>query len=442
MQTAAQRVGNCRRRTIMNGVVTYLEILQWVGLGLVGYVMAVTILNLVTMPRLGRYPQRERYPRVSVLVPARNEEANLPRLIPTLLAQDYPDFEVVVLDDNSTDRTPEILDQFARTDRRIRVISGLPRPRGWLGKNWACHQLSESAKGEWILFTDADTWHRPNSLRSAMDVALRHKLDFLSAILNQEVRTWAERLVVPFYSVYHIFCTLPFALGIRFRRLDLCTANGAFLLFRREAYDHIGGYYSVRSAVLDDQALALRVREQQLRWRFCDGSEVVGCRMYRGWPSVVEGFTKGVFTAFNFAIEPFALAWAGITLIFFAPLLILALVALRQPLNPTLVPIAVASILATLFFWLAVNRRFRFPLYLVPLYPVTIGIALYIGLRSVLMLSTGRATWKGRVIEATGEFGSPSMMKPLPGLKTATFVYWYLGVGVAVLANAYYRMRR
>ena len=426
----------------MSELVTCITVLQWVVLAVAGYLLAVTVTNLLTMPRLGEYRSHLRYPRVSILVPARNEEENLPRLIPSLLAQDYPDFEVVVLDDDSTDRTVDVLAESARRDSRLRVVPGLPRPAGWLGKNWACHQLSQSTTSDWILFTDADTVHRPGALRAAMDAALHHQLDFLSALLNQEVRTWSERLVVPFYSIYHVFCTVPFALGRRLRRPRLCAANGQFMLFRRQAYERIGGYAGIRSAVLDDQALATRVVAHELRWRFGDASRFVSCRMYRNWESVVEGFTKSVFTAFNYRLEPFLLTCVGLLLIFFGPLFVAILAA--SGITPALarLPLAVASILITICLWLAVNRRFRIPLYLVLAYPATVGLALFIAVRSAMVLPTGRATWKGRAIEATGASGSPAMVRPLPGLRTATYVYWYLGVSIAMLAHAYYRIRR
>ena len=423
----------------MDEFVALLGILQWVGLAFSCYLLGVTVLNLLTMPRLGRYRSRSHCPRVSVLVPARNEEANLQRLMPSLLGQDYPDFEVIVLDDNSTDRTRAVLDGFAGPNSRLRILKGLPRPRGWLGKNWACHQLSAAATGDWLFFTDADTIHEPGSVRAAIDAALGEGLDFLTGIVRVDARTWAERLVVPFYSVYHVFCTLPFALAVRFHRLHMYAGNGQLLLFRREAYDRIGGHYAVRSAVLDDQEFARLVVRQRLNWRFCDASRVVSCRMYRDWRSVVEGFSKSVFAAFNCRIDAFLAACAVQLLVFFGPLVVLVLAALRaSPVEPSL---AAACVAAVLSFWLAVNRRFRFPLYLVPLYPVTVLAALFIGARSVLVLATGRATWKGRVIDGPEAKDAAPRARMVHGLRTATYVYWQLGAGVAMLAHALYRIR-
>jgi chlorobactene glucosyltransferase len=427
----------------MTELVMRLAVLQWAVLALAVYVLMVCLSNLLAMPRLGSYPSRPHYPRVSILVPARNEEENLPRLIPSLLTQDYPDFEVVVLDDNSSDRTPEVLAEYASRDSRLRILSGRPTPSDWLGKNWACHQLFESTTSEWVLFTDADTVHGPGALRAAMDAALHLDLGFLSAIINQEIRTWGERLVVPFFSIHHVFCVVPFELGYRLRRLRVFAANGQFMLFRRQAYDRIGGYSAVRSAVLDDQSLVARVVAHGLRWRICDAHRFVSCRMYRSWSGVFEGFTKSVFTAFAGAIEPFCLAWTAISLLFFGPLAIMALAAFRAPLAPVQLPLAIATILVTLVFWLASSRRFGVPLYLAFLYPATAGIALAIALRSVVMLSAGRATWKGRIIAQPATSNGPlRVSRPTPVLRQLTYAYWYVNIGVTLLFYAYYRLRR
>ena len=417
-----------------------MTVLQWVVAAAAIYVLLVFLSNMLAMPRFGDCPARRHYPRVSVLVPARNEEENLPRLIPSLLAQDYPDFEVVVLDDNSTDRTADILAEFARRDSRVRVLSGLPHRPGWIGKNWACHQLSEATTSEWMLFTDADTVHKPGALRAAMDAALHHPVDFLTAIIGQEVRSWGERLVVPFFSTYHIFCAVPLELGYRLRSARVFAANGQFLLFRRQAYDEIGGYAAARDTVLDDQALVSRITRHGLRWRMCDGSRFVRCRMYTNWAGVFRGFTKNVFVAFGGAIVPYCLVWTGIALLFFEPLVVLALAALRFPLAPAGVPVALATILATLLLWLGTARRFRFPFYLAFMYPATIGLALVIAVRSVVMLSTGHATWKGRTI-AQPLAGPAKVSRARPALRPLAFLLWFASIAFAFLFSGVYRLR-
>ena len=130
--------------------------------------LCIALSNWRTLRRLGSYPDPTRWPRVSVLVPARNEETNIGPCVRSLLAQEYPALEVVVLNDNSTDRTGAILAELAADDVRLRVLSGQPLPEGWLGKHWACHQLGQAATGDLLLFTDADTRHGPHSVRSGV----------------------------------------------------------------------------------------------------------------------------------------------------------------------------------------------------------------------------------------------------------------------------------
>ena len=161
----------------------------------VACLVLISLSNWRVLRRMDRYRWAGRLLRVSVLVPARNEEANISNCVRSLLAQDYPDFEVVVLNDGSTDRTGEILAELAGA--RLRVLEGADLPEGWLGKNWACHQLAEAADGEIILFTDADTRHGPQSVRHGVAALEAEGADLLTAIPHEETVTWAERLVVP-----------------------------------------------------------------------------------------------------------------------------------------------------------------------------------------------------------------------------------------------------
>jgi len=135
--------------------------------------LIIAVANMCTLRNLNNYKNAAKYPRISALVPARNEEDSIGACVRSLLAQDYPDFQVIVLDDNSTDRTPEILGSLAQENTGLKIIKGNPLPSGWLGKHWACHQLSQIAGGEMLLFTDADTVHKPHMLRQAVSASLR-----------------------------------------------------------------------------------------------------------------------------------------------------------------------------------------------------------------------------------------------------------------------------
>ena len=182
---------------------------------------------------------------VSVLVPARNEARNIRRCLESLLAQDYPLMEVLVLDDGSTDETPEIVAEMARRDPRLRLIPGQPLPAGWMGKNFACHQLAQEARGQWLLFTDADTVHHPQAVSWALTAAKENRADLVTLVPHAVTHTFGEQLLLPIIP-FGILGLFPLALGARLRIPALTMAIGTFLLFRRETYERIGGHAAVR----------------------------------------------------------------------------------------------------------------------------------------------------------------------------------------------------
>ncbi|MCX8103458.1 MAG: glycosyltransferase, partial [Candidatus Bipolaricaulota bacterium] len=174
--------------------------------------LIVALTNIwILRKRLISYPSAETGPRVSILVPARNEQANIRACVESLLAQEYANFEVLVLDDQSDDDTARILQEYMQ-DRRLRVLRGTDPPPGWVGKSWACHQLAQHASGELLLFTDADTRHHPRTLSHAVSALEEEGLDFLSLFVKEEVGSWSERLVIPMIP-WSILSFLPLALA-------------------------------------------------------------------------------------------------------------------------------------------------------------------------------------------------------------------------------------
>ena len=369
-----------------------------------GVLLAISLSNFVTLHRLGGRGfgkrgnrldlQPEKLPRVSVLVPARNEERNIARCVGSLLAQRYADFEVIVLDD-SEDRTPDILHSLAG-DERLRVMAGKPLPAGWMGKNWSCHQLAQTATGDLLLFTDADTQHHPSMLLDAVTALFAERSDFLSAIPRQELHTWAERLVLPIlpWSLHTFF---PIGLARRSRLHALATAAGQLMLFRKEAYAAIGGHRSVRGSVLDDVSLAQHVVKAGLPWSLMDGKARISVRMYRSSREVWDGLSKNLFAVFGRNLPLFSFVWAWLFWVAWEPPLVLVLRATRALSIPAeaVVPSALAVGLC-LILWLINNLRFRIPWIQATLHPVTMLLVLSIAARSVIWHALGRGTWKGR----------------------------------------------
>jgi len=362
-----------------------------------GVLLVIALSNQRALRRLSEYPLPPQVPHASILVPARNEEGNVGPCIGSLLAQEYPDFEVLVLDDHSTDGTGRILAELAATQNRLRVLSGQALPDGWLGKHWACHQLAEAATGELLLFTDADTRHHPRALRDAVAAMLAERADLLSALPRQEMISWAERLLVPVIG-WSIMTILPLGLAHRARAPALSATVGQFMMFRRSAYDQIGGFRAVRDHVADDLALGWRTKAYGLRWRLVDGSTRITCRMYRDSRQAWEGFGKNLFAAFDYRVLPFLFVWLWMGMVFLQPVILLALSAIGFSVPDRSIALAAVAVILSLVVWSVTCRRLVFPLYLPLIYPAIIGLWVILALRSMVLALMGRGTWKGRVL--------------------------------------------
>ncbi len=229
-------------------------------------------------------------PFVSVIVPARNEERNLPALLRSLLALDYPHFEIILVDDASEDATPAIARTFASTSPgRLLVIRGTGPEPGWTGKNYACAMGAAASRGDWLLFTDADTEHCASSLRAAVQMALRHRVKALSLFPQQRCLSFWERLLLPFAYQQYFVGVYPRALH---RPDGSALANGQYFLIARDAYTEAGGHVAVSSSIVDDVALAATLKRAGYAPLVCRGETLVSVRMYHSLGSLAQGFTK------------------------------------------------------------------------------------------------------------------------------------------------------
>ena len=259
-------------------------------------------------PRPRRFDSAGSAPLVSALVPARNEARRITPCLQSLARQDYPNYEILVLDDHSEDRTADVVLDLGFTREKTgqrRLLEGRPLPEGWTGKSWACHQLAAAARGEYLLFTDADTVHDPAALGAFVGHASDNDAALLSAWPRQVTHTWSERAVIPLVYVlllgalpHYLLCRLQrrpgYARGASKQTLEtLGAANGQYILFRRDAYEIIGGHAAVRDHLVEDVALGRLVAARTgegLRLINCDGSRLVSCRMYTSFAEVWEGF--------------------------------------------------------------------------------------------------------------------------------------------------------
>jgi len=370
-------------------------------------VLCLTLLglcvNILFFRSLIPIPAGLSHGRVSILVPARDEERSIGACVSSLLAQDYPDFELLVLDDNSSDRTAAITRDLIGGGSRHRLISGEPLPDGWCGKNWACHQLSQAAAGEWLLFTDADTVHSPGALSAAVAMALGARADLLSAWPRLITLTLGERLIIP---VLHIIALGWFPLAaIRFLQAHPRVAarmpphilrgwggaNGQFMLFRRTAYERIGGHAAIRDHIVEDVAMGREVARripEGMRLVNCDASRLIDCRMYRSFRETCDGFTKNARAAFEGNLAAWYLVGAMQFIAFFLPFI---LVLFPSQFRPALLEIGLVYLIRLI---LVLRMRTSWVGFL--LHPFGQFLAMAIAIRSWITTATSGVQWKGR----------------------------------------------
>jgi glycosyltransferase involved in cell wall biosynthesis len=322
-------------------------------------------------------------PVVSVIIPARNEEANLRPCLESLVSQQGIAFEIIVVDDGSSDGTPTIAVSF----QGVRVIEPGPLPPGWSGKNNAVTAGARKAKGKWLLFTDADTVHNPGSLAAAVKEAEQYQADLLSYSPKQEVHGFWERAVMPV-----IFAELarkyPPSSNSE-NSTGLAAANGQYLLISRAAYDAVGGHAAVAQSLLEDVALAREVRNASMRIRFRYAPEAVHTRMYRGFAELREGWTKNLILLFPGAV-PLAV-WRGLEFLLTISCLVVCVLA-------TLHGVTIYTLLYLILPVVTYNRiataHFSWSSTLLGIFGLPVFS--YLLVRSKLRHASGNVSWKGR----------------------------------------------
>ena len=248
-------------------------------------------------PRIRTRPPPSGAPLVSILVPAKNEERNIRECLGTLLGQDYPSIEVIAIDDGSTDRTGDLIEEAARADGRLVGLKASPTPNGWTGKNWALSLGARRARGDWLLFTDADTRHGKTALSSAISHALERGLEFLSLTPGVLAGSFWERTLQPAALGY---LGLWFPLDrVNDSARSEAFANGQYLLFRRGAYEALGGHSAVREAYLEDVAFARGAKEREMRFEFALGKRQFRVRMYDSFGRYFRGWHRIYLHAFD-----------------------------------------------------------------------------------------------------------------------------------------------
>lgn len=339
-------------------------------------------------------------PLVSVIVPARNERRNIERCARSILSSKYPHFELIVVDDHSTDGTGEIAGAIASADARLRVIEAATLPEGWFGKQWACTNGARVARGELLLFTDADTWHSEDLLPRAVNMLVARDADLLTLGGHQEMHSFWERVIQP-----QMFGMLALRYGgteevSNARTPEAAIANGQFILVRRATYEAMGGHERVRDRVAEDLSMAQEWVRAGRRIVMALAIRQFSTHMYASLGELVSGWRKNIFAGGRTAAMGgrvgrtlFPLALLAVPIVGILPVVGLLLSALGVLSMPWLIWSAV-SVAASLAFWGAIYHFMGESVISGLLYPLGLVMLFYIALGSVAR--GRRVEWKNR----------------------------------------------
>jgi chlorobactene glucosyltransferase len=348
-------------------------------------IIALTIImNVFIFPRLKHTSPPENAPRVSVLIPARNEAAVIAKTVRKLQQQTYPDYEIIVLDDDSDDHTADL----ARS-AGARVIAGEPLPPGWGGKNWACHLLSQAATGDILVFTDADVRWQPDALTAVVHQMQSRNIDLFTVWPTQHTKTPAERLTVPLVALA-ILGYLPVVMTHHSPFAMFAAANGQCMVWRRDAYHKVGGHQAVADTVLEDVTLARLARKAGFSLRMADGNRLIQTRMYSNWQTVRDGFAKNILAGYGNSVLALIAATIFHWLIFLFPWALLLTEAYRLWGIVMIAMGLTVRMLSAAF----THQRLRDAF----LMPVSVLLMTIIAFQSIYWHYTGGPRWKGRTL--------------------------------------------
>jgi len=383
----------------------FLLYYQYFVLFVLGLMLVNLIINFFVYKNVENYSLTSQIlknpPLISVLIPARNEAENISRCLKSLLNQEYTNLEIIVLNDNSKDETSKIVKGFVKKDSRVRLVEGAPLEDGWTGKNFASHQLSKYAKGDYFIFTDADTFHFPKSISSAFAALINTKIDALSVYPRQLMVTFWERMSVPIINIA-LQCFIPFILIKKSKSPLFSTALGQFMMFKREAYEKSGGYESIKGHLVDDIQMSKRVKKSGYKFMVFDGKNIIFCRMYKNLKGVVIGLTKSIYPAFNGNILALFSFTGLLSASLLFPFILLPLGAFLFDWPAVMTMIMIVQVIIVLIIKTMLAIRYKQKMLDILLAPVSMAVIDALIFVSFFQAKYGEGlSWKGRVYDVS-----------------------------------------
>ena len=372
------------------------------GLGVFFFLFCIT--NTLWMRAHSKKPEKTSGPKVSVLVPARNEEDYIGKCLDSLLNQTYENYDILVLNDNSEDKTLEILREYRRNHpQKIKYYDGLPLPSDWQGKCYAMHQLVSHADGEYLLFTDADTIHFPDSIAVAVANLEGNNADLISGYIHQTIGTLGEKLTVPLmYMLTNFILLMP--LDKIFHNPMFAAAIGQYIAVRASSFKAIGGYETVKKMTTEDMYLARKFKTAGYKTLFVDVHHVATCRMYNSYKAAINGIGKNIFDFFEKrTIVLFVIFFAVLIFMAFPPYLGLFQVIAHIVLGTRIDSLTICLILHTVFIfltWLLLFITQKLPRHIAFMYPLLFVNLMFMAVHSwYKSVFGGGYEWKGRSIK-------------------------------------------
>lgn len=369
---------------------SFLQIIYF----LFGLLISIPLLTVLINGTLGPYlrdfkKHKTREKKVSILVPARNEERNIARVLNSLILQKYPNLEIIILDDNSTDATAAIASEYALRDSKIKVLSGSDLAQAWLGKNWACKQLADIATGDILIFTDADNFHHPDAVSNTLSAMEKLNLDMLSAFPQQKTSSFWEKLIVPMIDLI-VYSGLILWSSRYIPHKAFAAANGQWIAVKKDAYDKIGGHAAVKHHIVEDVALARCFKQKGHKTLVAAGTGIVFGKMYDSFCEIWFGLSKNLFGLTNFKSLPFLGLMSGLFAISLLPFILL--------FSQKFFQFALIMIAANLVWKILLAVFYKHNFLSVALFPLAALVFIAIGINSFIQSKWGELQWKGRRI--------------------------------------------
>jgi chlorobactene glucosyltransferase len=306
---------------IINGILTTITfgiIATWL------YLIAYVVKSLKQTPTLDSFKKStiiKNFPKVSIILPARNEEKYIARCLDSLLRQDYPNFEIIVINDSSTDRTEVIMQHYAARDPRILVVKAKPKPDGWIGKNWACYQGYLRATGNLFLFTDADTVHQPSTMSLSIKHLILENLDALTAMPKLLCKDIWTKITLPMLSTF--LHSRFSALRVNDRKTKIGYFFGSFFIISRSTYEKVGTHKAIRHEIIEDGALGGKVKEEKFMMKMVRGDNYIEAIWARDFHSLWHGLRRLMIPLYNQKRKRASLMAIAIFFLLFEPFLLL-----------------------------------------------------------------------------------------------------------------------